>query len=201
MRCVPALVLLAIVSDAGTSGAQAELWFSQRGSRLYVTGNVGPSDDTRFAAILAEPRAPKIRTVVLSGPGGHLRPAMNMGQMIRKARLDTAVEGDRAYCDSACNMMFAAGVRRFYVRGDSVREGYSTMTGLGFHPAWTMHISRRYGTLNESATAAMAAYYRRMGAPRAGELMTKATISNIYRLSGRTALEFRVATSLAEPPD
>ena len=43
------------------------------------------------------------------------------------------------------------------------------------------------------------AYYAEMGMPRAGELMDRAAFNSLYRPSGRTTLELRIATSLSPP--
>ena len=181
--------------------AQASAWLSESGSKAWISGMIGPDDDKKFEEFLKKPRAQKLKTIYLSSPGGYLRPAVAIGTMIRKAGLATAVEADKVLCDSACNVIFAGGVKRYYVRGDSVTEGFSAMTGLGYHPSSNMRDLRSYATYSDKGTDAMLKYYQAMGQPRAGELARKASFNTIFRPNGKTALQMNIATSLAEPPE
>jgi hypothetical protein len=196
-----ALLVMWAVLAASALPAEARLWMSASGSKAYLTGDIDNGDDARFEAFLNQPRAVKLKTVYLSSPGGYIAPAIRISQMIRKAGLATAVEADRVRCDSACNMIFAGGVRRYYVRGDRVSEGYSSVYGLGYHPSHVTNSARTYAVLSDRGTDTMAAFYRSMGQPRAIELARKAAFNSFYRPNGQTALQLKIATSLAEPPD
>jgi hypothetical protein len=148
---------------------------------------------------LARPRPAPLRVVYLNSHGGNLQAGIEIGRLIRRARLATAVLATRDVCDSACTLAFAGGVRRHNVGGESVYEGMSSMLGLGFHPA---HRRGNYVTPSmktEDGTARIRAFYAEMGLPRAAELMDRAAINTLYRPSGRTTLELRIATSLAAP--
>ena len=157
-------------------------------------------DEQRFAALLAQPRARKIAVVYLDSFGGSIAAGIKIGRIIRKAGLATAVDASAARCDSACTLIFAGGVRRYYVGGASVFEGTSARGGLGYHPAHTRDPAWTRASYSDKGTGMMAAFYREMGQPGAADLMKRAGFSTIYRPSGATALSLRIATSLDEPP-
>jgi hypothetical protein len=192
---VAASVVLASIAASPAVG----LSFSDRGSEAFVTGRFDFGDEARFEEFLARPRPAPLRVVYLNSHGGNLQAGIEIGRLIRRARLATAVLATRHVCDSACTLAFAGGVRRHNVGGESVYEGMSSMLGLGFHPA---HRRGNYVTPSmktEDGTARIRAFYAEMGLPRAAELMDRAAINTLYRPSGRTTLELRIATSLAAP--
>jgi hypothetical protein len=192
---VAASVVLASIAASPAVG----LSFSDRGSEAFVTGRFDFGDEARFEEFLARPRPAPLRVVYLNSHGGNLQAGIEIGRLIRRARLATAVLATRDVCDSACTLAFAGGVRRHNVGGESVYEGMSSMLGLGFHPA---HRRGNYVTPSmktEDGTARIRAFYAEMGLPRAAELMDRAAINTLYRPSGRTTLELRIATSLAAP--
>lgn len=195
------LLLCAGVMAATMPATQASMWMSESGTKAYLTGFVGPQDDKKFEEFLERPRAQKLKTIYLSSPGGYLKAAVAIGRMIRKAGIATAVEAEKVLCDSACNMIFAAGVKRYYIHGERVTEGFSAMTGLGYHPSSQMRDLRGPATYSDKGTDAMLQYYREMGQPRTAELAHKAAFNTIFRPNGATALHLKIATSLAEPPD
>ena len=65
---------------------------------------------------------PKIREVVLSGPGGRMGAGFEISRMIRNRRLATRVD---TACASACTIAFLGGVERSIARSGK----------LGFHRA------------------------------------------------------------------
>jgi len=195
-----ALVLL-LAGFLDLSQAKAAAWLSESGSKAWLSGMIGPEDDKKFEEFLNRPRAQKLKVIYLSSPGGYLRPAVAIGMMIRKAGMATAVEADKVLCDSACNVIFAGGAKRYYIRGDKVTEGFSSMTGLGYHPSSQVRDLRSPAVYSDKGTDAMLKYYRAMGQPRAAELAQKAAFNSIFRPNGKTALQLNIATSLSEPPD
>ena len=193
------LVAASVVLASMAASPAVGLSFSDRGSEAFVTGRFDFGDEVRFEEFLARPRPAPLRVVYLNSHGGNLKAGIDIGRLIRRARLATAVLATRHVCDSACTLAFAGGVRRHNVGGESVYEGMSSMLGLGFHPA---HRRGNYVTPSmktEDGTARIRAFYAEMGLPRAAELMDRAAINTLYRPSGRTTLELRIATSLAAP--
>lgn len=195
---------LALIAGAGlwlaAYPARATVYLSERGSRVYLSGEFEPGDDQRLAALLAQPRIRRIEVIYLDSFGGSIVAGIRIGRLIRKAGLATAVDAAAARCDSACTLIFAGGVRRYYVGGAAVFEGTSGRGGLGYHPAHVRDPAWTRASYSDKGTGMMAAFYREMGQPRAAELMAKAGFSTIYRPSGATALSLRIATSLDEPP-
>ena len=192
--CLAVLLMMGVVSRA-----EATLYLSERDGVVHLSGEFENGDDAKFTAFLAQPRASRLRVVYLDSFGGSIIAGMKIGRLIRKARLATAVRAASARCDSACTLIFAGGVRRYYVGGESVFEGNSARGGLGYHPAHQRNAAWTRAEFSTKGTDMMAAFYREMGQPRAAELMQKAGFSTIYRPNGRTALALRVATSLDEP--
>ncbi len=172
---------------------------TERGDTAYLTGSFDAEDEAKFAAFLMQPRTRPLRILYLHSHGGVVQSAIAIGRMVRRAGLATAVLADRTVCDSACTFVFAGGVRRHYVHGERVHEGHSSMTGLGFHPARRRGDARNPSVLAYDGTAQVRAFYAEMGMPQAAELMDRAAINTVYRPSGRTALAYRIATSLSAP--
>ena len=178
--------------------AQA-IYLSESAGKATLYGPFDVDDAKVFAAFLAKPRASPIKVLYLESPGGSIAAGVGIGRMVRKAGLTTAVNADSQICDSACTLVFAAGVRRHYVHGDSIYEGLSSRSGLGYHPAYLRGDRVHFSIKSNEYVALMNAYYAEMGAPRAAELLAKAGINSIFRPSGKTALDLHIATSLIAP--
>lgn len=189
------------VFGALTIGAvpAAAIWLSENGAVATLTGPIVDGDEAVFKAFLDRPRARPIGVIYLSSGGGRITPAIQIGRMIRKAGLTTAVQADSASCASACTIIFAGGIRRHYIGGDSVYEGLTGKTGLGFHPAHRDGGRVEGHGPSEAGTRRLRGFYAEMGMPRAVELMEKAAFNTLYRPGGRTALDMRIATSLQAP--
>lgn len=178
--------------------AQA-IYLSESGGNATLYGPFDVEDGKIFAAFLARPRPSPIKVLYLESPGGSITAGFSIGRMVRKAGLTTAVKADSQICDSACTLVFAAGVKRHYVHGDTVYEGLSSRSGLGYHPAYLRGDRVHVSIKSNEYVVLMNAYYAEMGAPRTAELLAKAGINSIFRPSGKTSLDLNIATSLAEP--
>lgn len=179
--------------------AQATLYITERDGAAYLSGLFEKADVESFAAFLADAGKRGIRVIYLDSLGGEVVAGIAMGKLIRKAGLATAVDAGRARCDSACTLIFAGGVRRHYIGGGDVYEGFSGRGGLGYHPAHSRDGSWTRAEASAKGTAMMAAHYRAMGQPGATEMMRRAGFSSTYRPSGATALALRIATTLDAP--
>jgi hypothetical protein len=82
----------------------------QPGGRLTASGEIVPGSAAQFEAEIAK-RGEYVKTVVLHSPGGSLDDALAMGRLIRARKLGTEVAA-RAYCASACPLVFAGGIER-----------------------------------------------------------------------------------------
>lgn len=194
------LALLAFVL-LGCAQASATVYLTERGNVVFLSGEFEPGDEKKVAAFLAQRRAIILRTVYLDSHGGHIGAGIAIGRLIRQAKLATAVDADSARCDSSCTLIFAGGVRRYYVNGAGVFEGTSGRGGLGYHPAHSRDGSWTRILYSTRGTDMMAGFYREMGQPGAIELMRRAGYTSIYRPAGSTAIKLRIATSLGPPPD
>jgi hypothetical protein len=122
---------------------------------------------------------------------------------IRKLGLNTAVDGSRAVCASACTVLFAAGVQRHYYNADGVPEGVrkaDMSPGLGYHgannSASTILMARQSPGAGMQGIINM---YYELGSSGAAGLANQAAPSQLYKINGRTALSLGIATSTARP--
>ena len=121
---------------------------------IVISGRISAETETAFTTALrgatGRPR------IYLSSPGGSLTPGLNMGRMIREARLETFVPAG-AGCWSACGLIWLAGVER-----------HLDPTGrVGFHAAYVPQQGApndgRGGQVSGSGNAVIGAYLSRLG--------------------------------------
>jgi hypothetical protein len=98
-------------------GEIARMEVSKDGSELVVSGNLANGAAARFQELLE--RSPKVRTIVLSSPGGRLLEAKRIAALIRKRGLDTRVAD---LCSSACTNVLLAG--RIRTAPEEARIGF-----------------------------------------------------------------------------
>lgn len=116
---------------------------------IVVSGRISPETEAAFTAALRN--ATGRPRIYLSSPGGSLTPGLNMGRMIREARLETFVPAG-AGCWSACGLMWLAGVER-----------HLDPTGrVGFHAAYVPQQGAP-GQVSGSGNAVIGAYLSRLG--------------------------------------
>ena len=90
------------------------------GEVIEVSGSFSWAVPQNLMAALAG--APRVRTVRLDSPGGHIQPALQVGEIIQARGLDTYVP---RMCASACTVVFLSGKARFLAPD----------ARLGFHQA------------------------------------------------------------------
>ena len=89
---------------------------------INIRGEIKMGDDDRFRSVaMSSLRA----TVSLDSPGGRLRPALEIGKMVRLKGFATAVQD--ATCTSACSLIWLAGEPRYM----------NNFTSIGFHTSFT----------------------------------------------------------------
>jgi hypothetical protein len=93
-----------------------------QGDRLVAEGAIFSGSAAVLERRLAE--HPNVRVIELSSPGGYVKEAVRMANMIEKRGLDTLI---RRECRSACVELFAAGTRRL-MHKDAI---------VGLHSVWT----------------------------------------------------------------
>ncbi|SEK79950.1 RDD family protein [Roseateles sp. YR242] len=126
---------------------QAVMTVSEDGHTLHFQGPIGMGDARRMGKLLEG--APAVKSFELASPGGRLAEAEDMVVLMRKRGANVRAVGD---CQSACTLLFLAGVQRQLMPGAQ----------LGFHRAST-------GTFNaafdEIANQHLAETYRKMELP------------------------------------
>ena len=193
---VSCALFVCLVALAPLQGARAGD-VRREGNALYFTGAVMPGDEALFQRKAAE--GPVAR-VFFNSPGGYITPALAIARMIRRLNATTVVDGGNSICVSACTLMFVGGVARHYFNADGRVDGSNVGSpyGLGYHEA------SRYNDIGQRVAStqgdeALAAGYAEFGVPQAAQLLRKAVNSQIYMISGLTALSMGVATSLNRP--
>ena len=173
---------------------------SENGPVATLYGKIEPGDDDVFREFLGRPRPEPLKVVYLNSRGGLVSAGISIAKQIRDAKLSTAVDALSVTCDSACTLVFAGGVQRYYVGGDKVFEGFSFMSGLGFHTAHYKGDGTTRNSKSDIGTENMRQLFREMGQPGAIDLMDQAAFNSLYRPCGQTALNLHIATSLSAPP-
>ena len=98
------------------------------GTVVEISGSFSWALPQNFVAMLAQ--APQVRTIRLESLGGHLKPAMEVGEVIRARGLDTYVG---RICASACTLAYLGGAHRFLAPG--ARLGFHQASAPGVAPA------------------------------------------------------------------
>lgn len=90
---------------------------------LILSGKVVPEDSQLFRKKLEEG---PVKTVVMTeSPGGNIRAAYDIAELITEGKINTAVNGN---CKSACALIFMAGTERQMIASAHLKK-----TRLGFH--------------------------------------------------------------------
>ncbi len=196
-----AFCALAVLPAAASPALALDI--SARGADIFLNGPINLGDHAKFERFMMENHGQSFRTVHLNSPGGWSSDMREIARDIRKARLNTAVDGSRAICASACTVLFAAGVQRFYHGADKVPEGVGRADmspGLGYHGASnSLSTIQMSGFSPGAGTQQIINLYYEFGSSSAARLATKAEPSQLYRVSGPTALSMGIATSLDRP--
>ncbi len=173
--------------------------FAEQGEVAYILGDISEHDDWYFQEFLKMPRAAPLKTVYLHSTGGRVGEATNISRMIRRAGLATAINAARSPCTSACTLIFAGGVKRYYISSQNVRDGLSGDRGLGYHRGNDMGATGQGVREDPLTTDKMIALSREMGVGSAAKFARQAPPTAVYYLSGASALRSGVATSLQGP--
>jgi hypothetical protein len=189
------LVLLAVVLNWIMATHAFALQFSSRGDVVFLSGPIETGDEYRFRSFLLS--HPQAKYAELNSTGGKIRAAGEIGRQIRAGHLTTVINATRAKCLSACTIIFASGVQRFYVGAESlhdslvpVKEGY----GLGYHQGSTT-LPGGMKVPSARATDDMLSYLYAFGAWRARSLVMRADTKHYYCISSETAMSKGLATS------
>lgn len=195
------LIPLVVAVAAASTGPAGAIELRRSGSVVMLQGPLKWGDHHVFKAFL-DAQPPGIRTVLLDSGGGSVEAAQEIGRRIRKEGWATLVDARRTRCTSACTAIFAAGTVRHYVGAEAIRDGAvapkAARGGLGYHQGsspGSMHANKYSG----NASAHMVDLYYEFGSRGAASVIDLAPPNMLYFVSGRTALEKGLATSLSNP--
>ena len=178
----------------------AAMEYSRNGVTVTMSGTIKPDDEHMVPKFFDRPENAGVRYINLVSGGGSVNAAIEVGRLIRSRNFETIVDGGRANCSSACTILFGSGVKRHYINAGAVKDGAFKFggSGLGFHQA-TTSLSRQPAGFSGAGTAMVIGAYYEFGIGGASGLADKAPPNMIYRLSGPSALQMGVATSLTIP--
>jgi hypothetical protein len=172
---------------------------SEDGTRATLTGPVELADDVQFASFLAKPRAAPITLLYLNSQGGRGHVSARISRMIRSAHISTVVDASTSRCESGCTLIFAGGVRRYYLNASSVADGIGGGLGLAFHRGNDLNVTGMGIREDPRITRLEIDTLTTMGMPAAAGCVLSAEVNELYRISAKTALTSHVATSLTLP--
>lgn len=164
---------------------------------LLLHGTFGSGSAERARRVLNE--SPDIKTVALSSPGGRLREAADIAQMVRERGIDTYVD---TRCESACTFVFLAGKDRAATPNARIgfhRPSFAGITPMGFDPATDGMLGtyRKAGIPQDFLDRIARTEPKNMWYPSAREL-EKAGVINRVSLGGETSAIGYLAASSRE---
>jgi hypothetical protein len=170
-----------------------------KGDTIFLGGTIKPGDAIGFKSFISAAPKGTYHNVFLASGGGFIVEAIEIGRTIHEQRLTTIVDAGKALCASACTAIFISGTNRIYLNSSSLQDGGNGKgpRGLGFHNG-SAAASLASDHYSGQASALMIDAYYEFGCPRAAEVITKASPNGIFILSGKTALELGIATSLGK---
>lgn len=150
-RALPSLAELWEIYSGDEELGDLEVATSTDGTTLLVQGayGVGSADLVRRA--LAD--NPRIRRVVLAGPGGRIGPAFEINRMIRERKLATHVESG---CASACTIAFLGGTDRSISPTGRLGFHQGSFPGLGANDMFESNRDMRRFLIASGVTPAFA---------------------------------------------
>jgi len=172
---------------------------SENGATAMLSGNIDEGDADNFAQFLARPRSAPIKYLNLDSQGGRVSVAAEIARDVRRAGIATIVDASTSRCESACTLIFAGGVRRFYLHADGVVDGIGSGMGIAFHRGNDLNATGMAKQEDPRVTRRMINTFQTMGMPAARQFVMKAGVSDLYRISAKTALASHMATSLTAP--
>jgi hypothetical protein len=193
---VAALCGLAMIALSSATPAAS---LSENGANATLSGKIELGDDDSFAQFLARPRSTPIKYLNLDSAGGRVSVAAEIALDVRRAGISTIVDASTSRCESACTLIFAGGVRRFYLNALSVVDGIGPGMGIAFHRGNDLNATGMGKKEDPRVTQRMISTFQSMGMPAAKQFVMKAGIEDLYRISAKSALASRVATSLTAP--
>ena len=154
-----AITVWASLAPGPTSGATFEfegpyaIRVLNEGLGLEISGTFSWALPQQVGVALAE--APNVRVIYLDSPGGHIKAALEVADLIRARNIDTYVN---RMCASACTIAFLAGRQRFV--GKTARLGFHQAHGPGISSAQS-NLLLRLAYENFSLPAAFIAHVLR----------------------------------------
>jgi hypothetical protein len=145
---MPTLKEYALIAVDRDPLAPIDVGVTADGGTMVLRGMFGTGSAERVRQHLAQ--SGSIRTLMLDSPGGRLREARDIADLVRQRGLDTYIE---THCESACTYVFLAGAER--AATPNARIGFHQPGFAGFNVA-----------VQREATKEMLEVYRASGLPQ-----------------------------------
>jgi hypothetical protein len=164
----------------------------RRAEVVTIEGRLSRGDHLRFEEALKDAG---VKLIALDSGGGDIYTAFRIARLVRRLGLSTFLDASKARCQSACTLIFAAGIERYYVNGENLSDGVRERSrfGLGYHRGNSRSPN---GGRNQSdrATQKMISGFNEFGSVFAAEFVERAQSNEIYVVSGTTALARGLST-------
>ena len=164
------------------------------GDVVHIEGRINFEDHIIFERAI---QAGGIKRITLDSGGGDIYTAFRIARQVRRLHLSTFLDAKVARCQSACTLIFGAGVQRYYVNAESLSDGLRDKSrfGLGYHQGNSPSLDGSR-VQSERATNKMIHGLTEFGSAQAIPFVKKADSKSIFIVSGPTALSKGLATKL-----
>ena len=120
---------------------------ARRDDAIIMVGDIAHGDAEKLQRELNTRSAARIATkyLLLNSMGGYVEPAYDIARLVHNNGLVTVVDGG-AYCVSACMMVFAGGIERWWWDGAFLGV-HNASEGENDSAAWTVELAKVYGKM------------------------------------------------------
>lgn len=173
---------------------------------IVATGTIGQNEGYELLAFIEETlgKNPVSQVLVIESPGGFNVGAATMGAVLRQLKMTVIVgrwTGETitantgiapSTCASACVLVLAGGVKRFFVPGSRVGVHRSHTGPEVRDPITRQVVNGRVN--NDDVKTAYAGYFRQMGVSQGlADVMDKTESGSMYWLSAQEMTRFKLA--------
>ena len=196
-----ALFLISLPAAHAANPCSDPIRLSKQSTYVLLEGRLCPGDGKKFVQYMSGP-GKGVSLIRLNSGGGSGADAVEIGRYIRANNLTTWTDGRQDKCASACNRVFAGGVRRIYSHANYIETGKNPKQqfGLGYHHP---NVNGDFQAAEDWYQKGIVPYLKEMLPPKAFAWVYKTDEENLTPsmvwLNGARALELGIATSTQAP--
>lgn len=148
---------------------------------IYLSGSIEPGDERRFLSLALNSKRDIL--VSLNSPGGDLKTALEIGQLISLRGYSTGITNTE--CVSACGLIWLAGRDRYLNNGERV----------GFHSPFRLNSVTQKREVDAVGSSLVGAYVRKLDLPSSVvSLVVEAPPEDITWITNKNAATFGLIT-------